>query len=133
MAANAKQAYSANSSLTINFFSVGNFNGSREYLINKNISKTGMMSFIRKITSTNSHYFVSQCQCFRHSVVTGSDPRRTLALNALWAQYLHWKQWSAVVYRDELHLSTLKRPRMSSGGFFNVVRTYVSAGKCHAL
>jgi hypothetical protein len=59
MAVNAKQASSDNSSLAINFFSIGNFNGSREYLVKIFTSKTGIMSFIRKITSTNPHYFVS--------------------------------------------------------------------------
>jgi hypothetical protein len=60
----------------------------------------------KKITSTNPHYSVSfpvsAFSILYASVVAESDPRRTLAtyVDALWAQFLHWKQWSSVVYRD---------------------------------
>jgi hypothetical protein len=64
MAANAKQASSANSSLTINFFSIGNFNGSREYLVKNIYIKNWINEFYQKKLPPQILIipFRSQCQ-----------------------------------------------------------------------
>jgi hypothetical protein len=69
--------------------------------IRKNyLHKSSLFRFDPSVSDLFLVYFY--CQCFRHSVVAGSDPRRTLPFNVFWAQYLHWKQWSADVDRDVL-------------------------------